>query len=709
MERLLTLRTVPVVSVVAPPGYGKTTLLSQYAEAAGRPVAWVSVDRHDNDPKVLLTDIALALDRVEPIDPEIFDALAAPAAVGASVLRPLGSALSTMSRPITLVLDHLEQLEDPRCRDAVAELALRLPDGSQLAVATRDIPPIPAALLRDNGRLLEVGPSELAMDEPEARALLEGAEVELGAAETAELLRRTEGWPVGLYLAALALRAGNPSGAGSPFTGDDRLLADYLRSELLNRLSPEQVSFLTRTSVLDRLCGPLCDHVLRAGGSGPMLASLQRSNLLVVALHHGWYRYHHLLRDLLGSELERREPELVPELHARAAGWFEANGLPELAIDHAQAAGDGDRVARLVGGLALSAYALGRGETVKGWFDWFQRQGLIGRHPPIAVLGALVQALAGNAAGAERWTDAAERCSFDSTMPDGSSMEGWLALLRGLLCRDGVQRMRRDAELALAGLHPDSQLRATALLLQGLSYLLEGDATRADPILGRALDAAMRRGAMPAAVVILEERSIVAMDRQDAGRADALAERGLEIVRNGHLEDYSPSALACAVASRAALRRGEVTSARQRLARAAHLRPQLTPAIPTLAVQTLLELARANLELGDAAGARVVMREAQEVLQRRPDLGLLPKQADQLRMELDAIRGGAVGASTLTAAELRLLPLLSTHLPFREIGERLYLSRHTVKTQAMSIYHKLGATSRSEAIRRARDAGLLAP
>ncbi len=711
LDRLLAARAVPVVSVVAPPGYGKTMLLAQWAERAGRPLGWISVDQHDNDPAVLLTYIAVALDRIEPIDPKVFRALASPgAAVATTLLRRFASAVSSLTQPVTLVLDNVELLQDQRCRDVVAELALHLPEGSQLAVASRDAPPLPMALLRDRGHVLEVGPNDLAMDESEARALLEGAGVELSAADLTALIRRTEGWPVGLYLAALALKAGNPrTGGGSAFTGDDRLLADYLRSELLDRLSPSKVSFLTRTAVLDRMCGPLCDQVLGASGSGVLLESLERSNLLVIALDQKgeWYRYHHLFRDLLRSELRRREPDLVQKLHSRAAAWCEANGMPEMAIDHAQSAGDGQRVARLVSRLALPAYAAGQAETVRRWFNWFEDRGLIGQYPPIAVLGALEQALVGHAAGAERWADAAERASFQGTLPDGSTLEGWLALLRALLCRDGVDRMRHDAEIALAGLHRGSQLRATALLLEALSYLLEGEEHRADPILASAFDAATSAGAMPAASVSLAERSIVAIGRQDFGEAEALAERARTIVQTGHLDDYSPSALTYAVVARAALRRGDVQRARENLARTAHLRPQLTYAIPTLAVQTLLELARAYLGLEDAAGVRVVMREANDILQLRPALGVLPKHADQLRLELDAIRGGTVRASSLTAAELRVLPLLPTHLSFSEIGERLFVSPHTVKTQAMSIYRKLGVSSRSEAVQRAREIGVL--
>ncbi|HEX7146088.1 MAG TPA: hypothetical protein VF512_01165, partial [Actinomycetota bacterium] len=378
-----------LICVVAPPGYGKTTLLAQWAQRNQRRVAWISVDHHDNDPAVLLAYLAAALDRIEPIDPDVLQSLPRPGGVAATVVPRLAAEISSMAEPVWLVLDHVELLSNQECLDAVAELAVRLPEGSCLALASRSRPPLP---MRSRGdRDLEVGVAELAMGTSEARRLLEGAEVELPDADVDELVGRTEGWPVGLYLAALALRAGGPhASAGSPFTGEDRFLADYLRSELLDRLSPELVRFLTRTAVLDQMSGPLCDAVLAGSGSGRLLASLEGSNLLLVALdrRQEWYRYHQLFRELLLAELDRREPGLVPQLHDRAATWCEANGLPETAIYHAQAAGDPDRVARLVRELAQPAYAAGRFSTVRRWLAWFEDQGLVQRYPPVAVQGA---------------------------------------------------------------------------------------------------------------------------------------------------------------------------------------------------------------------------------------------------------------------------------------------------------------------------------
>jgi len=695
-----------LICAVAPPGYGKTTLLVQWAQRNPRRVGWISVDHHDNDPVVLLTYLAAALDRIEPIDPDVLLPLSLPGVVAATVMPRLAAEVSSMTEPVWLVLDHVELLSNQECLDAVAELAVRLPEGSCLALASRSRPPLP--MRSWGGRAIEMGVAELAMGMGEARQLLEGAEVGLPDADVDELVGRTEGWPVGLYLAALALRAGGPGpSAGPAFTGQDRFLADYLRSELLDRLSPELVAFLTRTAVLDQMSGPLCDAVLGGSGSGRLLASLEGSNLLLVALdrRQEWYRYHQLFRELLLAELDRREPGLAQQLHDRAAAWCEANDLPETAIDHAQAAGDPDRVARLVRGLAQPAYAAGRFSTVRRWLAWFEDQGLVQRYPPVAVQGAWLHALVGQPADAERWADAAERSSFTGTLPDGSTTESWVALLRALLCRDGVERMRVDAQTAVAGLDPGSPWRATAILLEGIGYLLDGQADRADPILAHAAEVAAEARAMPAASAALAERSIVAMDRDEWDQADTLAEQALGIMRAGRLDNYVMSPLIYAVAARTAIHRGDLALAREQLALAANLRPLLTYAMPHRSVQTLLELGRAHLALDDGAGARTVLSQARDILQRRPDLGVLPRQAEELWSRADSSDDKPTGVSSLTTAELRLLPLLPTHLTFAEIGQQLYVSRHTVKTQAISVYRKLGVSSRSQAVQRLQELG----
>jgi LuxR family transcriptional regulator, maltose regulon positive regulatory protein len=486
-------------------------------------------------------------------------------------------------------------------------------------------------------------------------------------------------------------------------------MADLPRSELLAHLPHRKAPSRRPTAVPDRPSGGRCDAAWDTGRPGLALEALEGIGPLGVPLdrHREWYHYHHLFRDLLGAELRSCEPELIQQLQARAADWCEANGLPELAIDHAQAAGDADQVARLVESIAFPAYASGRAQTARRWFQWFEDQGLMERYPLIAIQGAFLQVLAGQPEDIERWA-AAEHGLGARPFAKSSTMEPWMALLRALLCRDGVDQMRADAQAAVAGLASGSPWWTTALLLEGVADVLAGEADRADLILAQAAEVAIHVGALPAASAALAQRALVVIDRHDWMQAEMLAERALGIARVGQLSEYEMSPLIHAVAARTALHHGDIPQAQDHLARAAHLRPRLTAAMPHRAVQTLLELARVHLELSDVAGARHLLREARDILWQRPRLGLLPTRADQLQSQLDTLRETPASAPRLSTAELRLLPLLSTHLTFPEMSQRLYLSPHTVKSQAMSVYRKLGVSSRSQAIQRLQQTGLLA-
>jgi LuxR family maltose regulon positive regulatory protein len=371
----------PIVLVVAPPGYGKTTLLSQWAEADGRAFAWVSVDQGDNDPKMLLTYVAEALDAVEPIDEGVFDALASPASsVPGSVVPRLGSALWSMSSPVVLVLDDVHRLDNRECLAALSALADHVPGGSRLVLAGRTRPPLRIARLRAEGRILEIGPADLSLTCQETASLLRDAGVAVSDHDVAELHRRTEGWPTGIYLAALCLREGGQVGrAAVSFGGDDRLVSEYMESEFLTRISQQQRAFLTRTAVLERMCGPLCETVLDLPEAGATLADVSRSNLLVVPLDRRgeWYRYHHLFRDMLLAELDRLEPGQAPVLRRRAASWCQRNGLPEEALEYAIAAKDVSTAADLVEKLCVPTYYQGRRTTPGGGFGgWRSMAGL---------------------------------------------------------------------------------------------------------------------------------------------------------------------------------------------------------------------------------------------------------------------------------------------------------------------------------------------
>ena len=245
-------------------------------------------------------------------------------------------------------------------RAALSVLADHVPDRSRLVLAGRAEPPLRTGRLRAEGRILEIGPADLSLTREEAAGLLREAGVVLGADEVTELHRRTEGWPTGLYLAALYLREGGSlPGAAAAFGGDDRLVSEYVESEFLARIPERQRVFLTRTAVLDRMCGPLCEAVLERPGSGADLAGLARSNLLLVPLDRRgqWYRYHQLFREMLLAELERTSPALIPVLRRRAADWYLRNNLPEEALEYSVAASDVGTVGRRGGPLGAPARA----------------------------------------------------------------------------------------------------------------------------------------------------------------------------------------------------------------------------------------------------------------------------------------------------------------------------------------------------------------
>ena len=713
IEQLRRGEPYPIVSVVAPPGYGKTTLLSQWAERNGQAFAWVSVDDGDNDPKVLLTYVAEALDAVEPIDGRVFDALASPASsVPGSVVPRLGAAFSSMTSPVALVLDDVHALHNSECRAALSVLADHVPAGSRLALAGRAAPPLRVARLRAEGRILEIGPNDLSLTCEEAASLLRDAEVMLGEDEVAGLHRRTEGWPAGLYLAALYLREGGPlASAAVSFGGDDRLVSEYMESEFLARISRRQRVFLTRTAVLERMSGPLCEAVLELSGSAATLAELARSNMLLVPLDRRgeWYRYHHLFRDMLLAELERLEPGLMPVLQRRAAAWCVRNGRPEEALEYSMAAGDVDTAASLVEKLVVPAHRKGRVPTVNRWLRWLEDRGGIQGHPMAAVLAALFCALTGRPVEAERWADAVDRWQYgDPARPGDPSTEAWAAVMRTFLCRRGAGQMRADADEAVRRFAAQSFVTPAPAFLQGIARVLCGDLDGGDASLEDGVSVGEEVGAHEDVALALCERSLVAMARSDWGRTETLAGQAADVLRRAGIEESYATPLVCAVWARVAVRRGDVAAARRELVRAQRLRHLLTYALPYLAVQARIELARVHFALADLAGARMLMREVDELLRRRPGLGTLASQAQVLRARLSEDRGsGAAGASALTAAELRLLPLLSTHLSFPEIAGELFLSRNTVKSQAISIYHKLGASTRSQAVTRSRELGLL--
>ena len=368
-----------------------------------------------------------------------------------------------------------------------------------------------------------------------------------------------------------------------------------------------------------------------------------------------------------------------------------------------------DAAAGLVGMLAVPTYQQGRVITVLGWFRWLDDRDGIEGHPMVAVMAGLISALAARPAEAGRWADVIDRWQHgDASRHGDPSAEAWAAVLRGVMCRRGVEQMRADADEAARRFAALGLAHPIPALIRGMACVLSGDLDGGEFALEEAASAAEVTFAPDVLAVALSERSLLAVARNQWDQGEVLASQALTALRQRGTEQSYVTSLVRAVQARMALHRGDVPAARQELVSAQRLRPELTYALPHLAVQARIELARVHLALADLSGARTLMREIDELLRRRPGLGILVGQAGKLRAQLSKQHGpSAPGASALTAAELRLLPLLSTHLSFPEIAGVIFLSPNTVKSQACSLYRKLEASTRNQAVTQARQLGLL--
>ena len=344
--------------LAAPAGFGKTTLLSQWLDGCARPVAWLTLDASDHEPARFLAYLVAALQTVVPeFGAGLLAALLAPQApTPAAAVTDLINALATLAQPVVLVLDDYHLVSAAPVDAALALLLAHQPPQLHLVIATREDPPLPLARLRARDQLTELRVSELRFSHTEADALLSQTEgLSLSADVVAVLASRTEGWAAGLHLAALSLR-GHQDAAGfvRSFSGNQRFVLDYLLEEVFQQQPSLLQQFLLRTSVLDRLCGPLCDAVLAmpVGTGQATLEAIERANLFLVPLddQRCWYRYHHLFGELLQQRLPQEaamDAGALATLHLRASGWYEAQGLMLEALHHAAAAADPARVAAL--------------------------------------------------------------------------------------------------------------------------------------------------------------------------------------------------------------------------------------------------------------------------------------------------------------------------------------------------------------------------
>ena len=520
--------------VAAPAGSGKTTLLAQWrAVAGGGRVAWVSLEEADNDPTRFWSYLVAALRTVEPgVGTVALEALGGPSVELERVVVPsLVNDLATVGALLLLVLDDYHLITDATCHQTLGWFLDHLPAEVHVVLSTRLDPPLPLARMRARGELAEVRVGELQFTGEEAAELLNGSMgLALAAEDVARLAERTEGWAAGLVLAGLSLR-GRPDYSGfiAAFSGGDRHVADYLVAEVLERQPPELREFLLRTSVLERLSGPLCDVVLETQGSAELLGELEASNLFVMPLddRRQWYRYHQLFAQLLRLQLGAREPTLVPVLHRRAAAWHRQAGNVDEAIGHASAAGDLAEAGALIARHWATHWLGGQRATVARWLEGLPEAAIMA-DPPVALITAWSRGFQGaSKQDTERWLAAAEDEGYGGPPPDGMRSQAFgAALARATLMFDDVGRSAAAARraLELAGDQPAEFSWAGSALGQAL--YLAGQAAEARPWL-EDLVSQVPASVQPYAVVTaLAVLSLLAGDADDPGRRLAGPWRG---------------------------------------------------------------------------------------------------------------------------------------------------------------------------------------
>ncbi len=698
-----------ITVMVAPSGYGKTTLLSQWDEEDERPFVWVSLDRRHDDPAMLIGAIAAALDRLEPLGGRVFAPLMAPKPNLWNVVVPrLCDALAEGRSPFVLILDDLHRAQDPEALEPLGTIAEHMPEGSRLAIASREHPAVPLGRLRTQRGVIEVGARDLAMTRTEAGELLEGVAPGLDDEALDVIFDSTEGWPAGLYLAGLALeRREDAADSIERLRGDNRLVADYLREEFLSSVTDEELDFLMRSSVLDRLSGDVCDTVLQRDDSHSVLRRLSRSNMLLVPLDQRdeEYRLHSLLREMLASELRRESSQVEPALRRRAGGWFTAKGDVDRAVHHLIAGGDLEAASDLIWASAAEFASTGRNGAICGWLDEFSDAQILSS-APLSLAKATVHLTDGDGAQVERLTGCALEHLKLSDRPDAAELEAAAKLIRASASADdGIIQMGRDVRGLFDLLSANSPWRSLCRLVEGVSCQFTGQRDRAR----MAYEEGSRRGGTTAPTIqtlCLAQLAALAIDEGDHALARSLVEQALsEVEHYGNAENPTQSVV-FAVASLVCARDGRSSDAARHVRAASHLLEQLNEMSPWYEAEVRILLARTALLLDDVAGARARLAEGGRWLARTPDATVLRDWIEAAWKEADSARA-VTGRWPLSPAELRLLHFLPTHLTFREIADQVFVSPNTVKTQARSIYSKLGVSSRAEAVACARTAGLL--
>ena len=693
------------VVILAPAGYGKTTTTLLWEEADDREFVWVHLDRLDDEPVHLLRHLAHALAAAGAIDPEPVKLLwAGRRSVDLELLPTLGRAL-TLDRPIVLVLDDAHVVQSPVAQRCLDGFAAYLPAGSQLALVGRSLPSGSLSERRMAGTTFELDAADLAMSDDEAELLFVGSGLHLETAEVAALVSRTEGWPGGLHLAALALMRRTEGEPSALLSGRDRLVTDYLVDEVLVDYPDDLVQFLMRSSVLERMSAAVLDELLDSTSSGERLLKIERSgNLFLVALdtERRWYRYHQLFREALRGRFELLDPRECQRLEGRASRLLERQGDIDGAIRHALAADERDRAAGLVAAHSYGLVNEGLIERLRSWVELLGSDA-IDECAEAAIAWAWYALAIGDSDLVRRATAAAERMATDMAVTAGTPNTAVAAaLVRAILGPDGVDGVIEDAEVVRgAGGPQQNPWWAAATMIQGTALAMRGDAEVAEKRLKSALR--LITGSPMFEAGIQAHLAHLRLEQGDLAEARKLSSRSLEIAECHRLDGVLVAVSIYAIGALVAARSGDQVTSRRAGLTTMRLLGRLDDLAPRTALFCNLLLAETWLTLGDPSAAADFAAEARRARRSEPGAHHLNERLDALEERLESWPAGPASASPrLTPAELRLLDYLPTHLNMQQIAEQLGVTRNTAKSQNVAIYRKLGVASRSDAVAEAR-------
>jgi LuxR family maltose regulon positive regulatory protein len=708
------------VSVIsAATGYGKTTLLAHWrqVEEAKEPFAWVSLDEQDSDPIRLWRHIVEALRQVVPEEEDFgADVLLGMSAVGqrfvGTTLPTLINELAELPYQVVLVLDDYQFVTEEDSHESVSFFVEHLPENVHLVISSRSDPPLPLGRLRARGEMNEIRSEQLAFSEEEAACLLnEKMGLDIGPDDLDVLLERTEGWPAAIYLASLSLQQREHQRIPTvSFGGSNRYIVDLLAEEVLASLPEDTKEFLLETSVLRRMTGPLCDAVVGRVGSAKVLRELARSNLFVVPLDEQgeWYRYHHLVSDLLLYELKSSRPELVPILHERASVWSEDERFFDSAIRHAIAATDYERAGMLIARHWYGYMAAGQMVSVERWLESLSEE-LTTHDAALALVRAWMYALSGQREESERFLVLVESIPYEGPLPDGTaSVESGVAIIRASFGFDGVrstvEAARRAAALEPGPTSPRAGLVRFAL---GAGLYLSGETSQARKPLEEAL--ALTEDGQPLLRVVAQSfLSVVAAEEGHLEEAESRAREAGALVDRFRLSTVPQATLAPIALGFVLAKRGELEEAETALEGALSVRRELPGLSPWPTLIGLLALASVRTARGDRAGGRAALAEVRAILEASPDAGIIPELLERQERKLRTItqRNGHLGEE-LTERELDVLHLLGGELSTRQMAQSLYVAPSTIRTQVKSIYRKLGVSARGAAVEEALARGLI--